>query len=325
MVKRFRELNQAQLIEALAAARVGKIIQIVPYAGGQHNRTFFVITSKGKFSLRVYLYKTPSKFSFELALLNAVRGLPVPRLQKFGRRYYYSVNDKFAILYRYIPGHQLTRYSNSQLTQVGSFIGSYHRRVQRFVWHGRRHKFYDLPKHRIQHLLRVIHSSRVPYQQYLRAIVRDLLRYQMPRDLPEGSIHADIKPENTLFYGRRLSGVIDFDNSYIGPFILDLAKSMVWFGSRNGTFRLAAAIQIYRGYVSKRPLNAQEFGALFTAVKFAFLSHVFVDYFMRARSYTTAKYFSTIIRHLYTAYRTFTIPSEEFYRLLLTKKLNLLD
>lgn len=47
----------------------------------------------------------------------------------------------------------------------------------------------------------------------LRAIIAaemDFLRAAWPRNLPEGVVHADMFPDNTLFVGRKLTGVIDF-------------------------------------------------------------------------------------------------------------------
>ena len=59
------------------------------------------------------------------------------------------------------------------------------------------------------------------------------------------------------------------------------------------------------GYVSKRPLTYNERGDIYKAIKFAFLSHVFVDYYMFAKKVTTEEYFNYIVKDLYISYNSF--------------------
>ena len=57
-------------------------------------------------------------------------------------------------------------------------------------------------------------------------------------------------------------------------------------------------------------------GECHKALKFAFLSHIFVDYYMRAIKATSKEYFDFIINDLYTAYKTVVLCKTEFYELL---------
>lgn len=299
---------------ALGAARIGPIRSIIRCAAGQHNRSYSVTAARGRYVLRVYQYKTPREFAFELAVLDRLHGLPVPHIIRFGDADWTRVDGRYAILYRYLPGQHLERFSQRQLRQVGRFIARYHRRVVRFRWHGLRHRFYHLPDKRIASLTRSVRRSRVPFQKFLPEIVRRLKRVRPPGTLPNGPIHVDIKPENVLFHRGRLSGVIDFDNAYMGPFVLDLCKSMAWFGTHRGVFSARAAAAVLEGYVHERPLQSRERSSIMPTLEFAFLSHVFVDYWMRAHRYTSARYFSTIIRDLYAGYRDFRRRYEEVER-----------
>lgn len=295
-----------------SAFSLGKLLHVKRYSSGQHNQTFKVITTEGIFSLRVYNYKKPSKISFEIALLNTLHGLPVPQLRKIGNNYYALLGKKCAIVYNYLPGSSLKIFTKRQLEEVGSFIAQLQKRGKTFHWNKKRYKFYHLPDDKIRHFVRIVEKAKLPHRAYLPRIVKELKENRLSNRLPEGPIHVDIKPENTLFYNGRLSGIIDFDNSYIGPSLLDLAKSMVWFGTRNKRFDVASALQVYTGYRKKKRLTRLEHAELYKAVKFAFLSHIFVDYYMRAIKVTSARYFDFIIHNLYAAYKSFTMTEANF-------------
>lgn len=70
--------------------------------------------------------------------------------------------------------------------------------------------------------------------------------------------------------------VIDFDNAYEGPLLLDLEKTMAWFDTHGKKFSVEDALEVHRGYLQQRPLNDEETEHLYAALKFAFLSHVFL-------------------------------------------------
>ncbi len=296
---------------------IGKVIKIQRYSQGQHNQTYYVETERGKYSLRIYNYKKPNQINFEVSLLKALKGLPIPEpLALSNRKYLLKVGKKYALLYRYLPGEHLQAFTERQLRGVGAVIGKFHRKSKKFHWTQPRYQFYHLPNSKIKKFELISKRAGIPYLRYLPSIIRELKASRLSSDLPQGPIHVDIKPENTLFYKGQLSGIIDFDNSYVGPFLLDLAKSMVWFGTRNKKFHVANAIAIYRGYIQERALTPLEFRELYQALKFAFLSHIFVDYYMRAINATSKEYFTFIIHDLYAAYKTFTLREDEFYTLL---------
>lgn len=305
-------MRRAELTSLLP---VGKIHRVTRYPQGQHNQTFKVEAEKGVFSFRIYTYKKPQSVAFEIALLNTLHGLPVPRPVKLGKGYLARFGEKWCILYRYLPGAHIRSFSPRQLEEVGRFIADFHHQGRRFRWRKPRYRFYYLPDSKIARFAAIARRARVPYLKHLPLIMAELKANRLSKALPSGPIHVDIKPENVLFHHGRLSGVLDFDNAYIGPSLLDLAKAMVWFGTKKRRFDVRAARSIYQGYKKRRRLTPQEYAELYKAVKFAFLSHIFVDYYMRAIRATSKMYFDFIVKELYASYRTFTMAEKEFYHL----------
>lgn len=301
-----------ELKEFVASLPLGNIKSIERYKKGQRNDTYKLVSDKGDFSLRIYNFKKPGEIQFELAVLDCLKNLPVPHLVLLPAGFIKKFNSKYAVIYSYLPGEELDVFTPRQLYEIGAFIGEFHARCKYFVWKKKRDKFYNLPDWKIEKYARLSQEAGLPHIELLPEIIGEIKKNRLDKKLPQGPIHVDIKPENVLFHDGRLSGVLDFDNSFVGPFILDLAKSMVWFGIQNKKLHLNTVIPLYEGYISKRPLNALEQAELYKAIKFAFLSHVFVDYYMRSIEGITQEYFEFMINDLYAAYKSFDVTKEEF-------------
>ena len=84
-----------------------------------------------------------------------------------------------------------------------------------------------------------------------------------PDHLPVGPIHTDLFPDNVLFEGSRVSGVIDPYFACDGPLAYDLAVAMNAFAQEHpGGFDPARGRALRRGYETVRPLLAAERAAL---------------------------------------------------------------
>ncbi|MGA8171896.1 MAG: homoserine kinase [Methylocystis sp.] len=90
----------------------------------------------------------------------------------------------------------------------------------------------------------------------------DLLERAWPRDLPSGVIHADLFPDNVLFLGDRLSGLIDFYFACDDAFAYDLAISFnAWCFDSAGVYDKDKGRALIDAYRRQRPLSAAEFAA----------------------------------------------------------------
>jgi len=109
----------------------------------------------------------------------------------------------------------------------------------------------------------------------------DHLERQWPRDLPSGLIHADLFPDNVLFLGDRLSGLIDFYFACNDAFAYDLAISFnAWCFNAAGIYDSAKGRALIDAYRQLRPLSAQELAAfplLARGAALRFLLTRFVD------------------------------------------------
>jgi len=84
-----------------------------------------------------------------------------------------------------------------------------------------------------------------------------------PPDLPTGVIHADLFPNNVLFIGDRLTGVIDFYFACDDILAYDLGICMnSWCFEPDGSFNLTKSRAMLKAYQSVRPLSEAETEAI---------------------------------------------------------------
>ena len=83
-----------------------------------------------------------------------------------------------------------------------------------------------------------------------------------PRDLPKGVIHADLFPDNVLFVGDELSGLIDFYFACTDELSYDVAICLnAWCFEPDGSFNIAKGLAFFNAYESVRKLTGAEVGA----------------------------------------------------------------
>ena len=91
----------------------------------------------------------------------------------------------------------------------------------------------------------------------------DYLETHWPRTLPTGIIHADLFPNNVLFLGDQLSGVIDFYFAATDALAYDLAICLnAWCFEPDFSFNLTKGRAMIAAYRAKRALNRAEIEAL---------------------------------------------------------------
>ncbi len=85
------------------------------------------------------------------------------------------------------------------------------------------------------------------------------LERHWPDDLPKGVIHADLFPDNALFLGEKLSGLIDFYFACNDMFAYDVAICLnAWCFEIDHSFNVTKARAFLGAYTRERKLSAAE-------------------------------------------------------------------
>ncbi len=91
----------------------------------------------------------------------------------------------------------------------------------------------------------------------------EFLEAHWPSDLPTGTIHADLFPDNVFFLGDRVSGLIDFYFACNDFFAYDLAICInAWCFEKDGSFNVTKARHMLNAYRGARPFSAAELAAI---------------------------------------------------------------
>jgi ethanolamine-phosphate phospho-lyase len=292
---------------------IGKIESIKIFNKGYQNIIYLICSSKGKFCLRISKRRTYNHVLFEVKVYEKLNYNFVPKIIKVNEKFVFYINKRPAILYGYIDGNIPKKINNALLEEIGKKTALMNLKLKNFVWKKRRFEFYNLSDSKIKRYHKFILNSNIKYKSLLPQIIDELKSNKPNPNLMHGAIHVDIGPKNIIVNKNKISGIIDFDNGYIGPLILDLGKVIMFFCSKNKKFDIKKAKIIINSYQKVRKLDNLEYKELYKVIKYSFLSHIFMDYYMRSLKYTPNIYFEWIINELYESYKDFSISENYFY------------
>lgn len=287
------------------ADSIGEIVSFYKLNEWFQNIIYKIESKKGEYCLRISKRNSREHVQYEIDILRSLKNLPVIQLHSVDDDYIFSVDGKTAILYEYIDGTINLDNTIQELYLAGKFLGDFHIQASHIPYSRHRFEFYDLPDETIQKYIQCIDDSGLSYRELLPEILSELKENNLSDALLSWPIHVDFGPKNVLWKDGKIAAVLDFDNAYRGPYILDIWKSIMFFASSHWEFHLPKARAFFEGYVSKRSLTYNEKGEIYKAIKYAFLSHVFVDYYMFAKQVTTEEYFHYIVKDLYISYNSF--------------------
>ena len=297
---------------------LGKLLSFKKMKKGFANSLYYLRTTKGNFTLKIAIRNNPIRIRYEIDLLNHLRNLPIPRpLGTKGGDHLFDYKGHQSFVYPFLNGKEAKQLTPVLLTQIGKFLGKLHLQTQGFRSSIKRMEFYNISPSQFKKIIKTSKSLKDPkIRKGLDYLTTNTLRYQLPGGLPRGAMHVDLKPENTLVDKGRLSGVVDFDNSYIGPLVFDLAHTMAWFCSKKGKFDARKAKAIYKGYISVRRLALKEERSLFDALHYSFLSHVLIDIYFLALGKLPKSYILWGIDNLLAAEKNLAFTRAEFKKML---------
>lgn len=201
---------------------IGEIYSFCKLNEGFQNTIYKIESQKGDFCLRISKRDSKKHVQYEVSLLSYLKKIPVIRLQSVDGNYIFSIEGNTAILYSYIDGNLVEDNSLEELKIVGQFLGEFHSLCVKIKYPKDCFEFYSLPDKVILEHKNYIYSMNIPHKKLLSQIVSELRQNTLSDKQPSGPIHVDFGPKNTLWRDGTLVAVLDFDNAYNGPYILDL-------------------------------------------------------------------------------------------------------
>jgi homoserine kinase type II len=236
-------------------------------AEGVQNSNFLLETAEGRFIMTIYEKSvSTADLPFYLGATEtaADRGLPAARpVHTRNETTTQAIRGKTCALCTFLQGVSAKRPTAAQARAVGVALAQLHAALANFpltrandlgpdfwpsLWTGR-----EIDAEALE-------------TGTAAAIESDLIAIaaHWPRDLPKGTIHADLFPDNVLYVGDRVSGLIDFYFACTDFLAYDIAVMLnAWCFEPNGReFDLTKGRALLTGYQSVRQLEAAELEAL---------------------------------------------------------------
>lgn len=262
------------------------VVQGIP--AGSVNTHYYIEAAKGKFILRIDEVKAHAEAQHEIDLLIFLRkhGIPCPRpvTDKHGQ-HLRDYDGKPVSLYHNLPGKGFSAatLSEDHVEKIGEMLGMLHLAGKQFsppidnrFGFARIQSLYQHLRPRIdthlKHLLHVLDDEIAHHEEYLE------------ERLPSGTIHGDLFPDNVLFRGSRIVGVLDFEAACLGKFIYDLATAVNALCYDAERYHIDRFNALLRGYQSKRTLSLAEWDAFPNELRFStfrFMLTRMQDFFFR--------------------------------------------
>jgi homoserine kinase type II len=262
----YTDVAAEELAEFLHGYDIGELLSYKGIAEGVENSNFLLHTTSGYFFLTLYEKRVAvGDLPFFLGLMAhlAQHGItcPQPVMTRKGD-VLGTLAGRPAAIIDFLEGVWPRKPNAAHCAAVGQALAKLHLA-------GR-----DFPMTRVNALSvsgwRPLFDAAAPradtLQHGLRALLSDELddlEKSWPKHLPDGVIHADLFPDNVLFLGDKLSGLIDFYFACNDILAYDIAICMnAWCFETDHSFNVTKARAFLNAYGRERKLSDAEQDAL---------------------------------------------------------------
>ncbi|RZJ19356.1 MAG: homoserine kinase [Brevundimonas sp.] len=263
----FTPVSEAEAQAFLADHDLGELTALEPIVEGVENTNYRLDTTAGRFVLTLFEGRTDAAalpYCLRLTRRLAAAGFPTPapvtdrRGQLIGR-----LNGRAAAVVNWAPGAWLRAPSERDRYRAGQVLALLHLDAQGFAMTRANPVGPDAWTTLAARCDTVATGEERAMLERIRKMLSRAAESWADPNLPRGPIHADYFPDNVLFDGGDIGGVIDFYFACDDAFAYDLAIALsAWGFDAEGRPIRAALRAFQKGYESVRPLSVAEQAAL---------------------------------------------------------------
>lgn len=262
----FTPVSDAEAQGFLRGYALGDLIALTPIAEGVENTNYALETGTGRFVLTLFEGRTEATaLPFCLGLTDRLvdAGLPTARpVRDRSGAWLGELNGRPAAVVEWLSGAWPRDPSPAQAHAAGAMLARMHLAGGDYA--GRRDNPVGPAAWRVlaDRIAAQAKGEDLVMLERVEAALADL-GDPFADDLPIGAIHADYFPDNVLFEGDAVSGVIDFYFACTGPLAYDLTIALSAWGFDGSGRALPDIMTGFReGYEAVRPLTPAEVSAL---------------------------------------------------------------
>jgi len=262
----YTTVDDIALATFLSAYDLGDILSFAGIAEGVENSNYLLRTTKAHYILTLYEKRVDVDdlpFFMELMTHLASKGMncPLPVASRDGR-ILQQLEGRPCAIFSFLDGTS-SRYPNREKCQaLGQSLAEFHLNANSIT----QSRQNALGPASWKPLLDSVGKRVDEIAPQMQSMVKDQLNSILdawPQNLPRGIIHADLFPNNVLFIGDTLTGVIDFYFACEDILAYDLGICLnSWCFDADGSFNLTKSRSLINGYQAVRPLNEREIAAV---------------------------------------------------------------
>ncbi|NVJ70009.1 MAG: homoserine kinase [Alphaproteobacteria bacterium] len=262
----YTKVDDQTLNAFLANYDVGEAVSFKGIAEGVENSNYLLETTKSRYILTLYEKRAnPEELPYFLNLMEHLEAngipSPLPIRDKTGKALQ-KLAGKPACLISFLSGVSVDYPTEMQCAALGAMLAEMHKAGQSFT----ESRANDLSLDGWKSLAKKTQNRADEVAPGLASeITQEIasLSENWPQGLPSGTIHADLFPDNVLFTGNSITGVIDFYFGCTDMLAYDLAVCInAWCFDQDHNFMPAHAKRLVEMYDAHRPISAAEITAL---------------------------------------------------------------
>lgn len=262
----YTHLSPAAIETILSHYTIGTLVSYRPIESGIENSNYDLTTSTGRFILTLYEKRVQeADIPFYLGLMHHLQQqhipCPVPIPTTHGA-FYTTMEGKPCAIVSFLQGKSTILPQNAHLQALGSSMAQMHKASLSFPMQLPNRfslaSWYELFA-RVQDRA---DSLKLGLAEEISSHL-DFLTSHWPTDLPKGTIHGDLFPDNVFFMNGTLSGIIDFYFSCSDFLMYDVAICLnAWCFEPGSDFNITKARLLLTHYHKIRPISEAELSAL---------------------------------------------------------------
>ncbi len=262
----FTKVSKTDIENLLENYSIGKLLSFEGIVEGIENTNYKITTDKQQYILTIFEKRVnPSELPFFMSLQKelVVNGFdcPLPIENKNGTTIN-TLKDKSAVIISFLEGKQLQSILPHHCKEVGSMIARFTNITKSSKLMRKNSMNIDMWE---KIFLKCKEEGNKFYDQYFDTIDYELifLKKNLPKNLPEAIIHADLFQDNIFFKEDKISGVIDFYFSCKDYIAYEIALTInAWCFDVKKGFQHDNYLSFMQGFNEHASFNEDEVNAL---------------------------------------------------------------
>lgn len=254
----FTTVTEAQLHAWLLNYPLGELLELKGIASGITNTNYFVTTTTGRYVLTLFEKNTAEELPYFLDLMShlAEHDIPCPApVRTHDGNTLGLLNGKPAALATCLRGKSVEQPLARHCESIGRVLAKMHVAGASFD------RSMTNPRGREWRISTAAELAPLMDAETASLLSRELDYHAAHplKDLPEGTIHADLFRDNVLFDGDELGGLIDFYYACNDALLYDLAITVNdWCITQDGSLDAERVWALLAGYEQVRTLSVAE-------------------------------------------------------------------